>query len=133
MPFGLEDVDPKRNEEYFRTMMDAEVDAVAVIGAIKKGQSDFQLVDVRDEDSYRRGHVEGAVNIPLTEISKRMGELDKDKGLLVYCYDPPCMASVRAARVLSSEGFKVKDVGGGFENFQKNDAPIVKGTEAVAR
>ena len=133
MPLGLENIDPKQNEEYFRTMMTAEVDAVTVIGAMQKGEDDFQIVDVRDEDSYEKGHVKGAVNIPIEEISKRMDELDKNKGVLVYCYDPPCMVSVKAARILSGEGFKVKDVGGGFENFQKNNAPIEKGTEAVAR
>lgn len=126
---GFDDVDPARNEEYFRTMMRAEIDAATVIGAMKKGDIDAQIVDVRDPESYKKGHAKGAVNIPLNELSRRMNDLDKAKGVLVYCYDPPCMASVKAARILSSEGYRVKDIGGGFENWEKNDGPVETGAE----
>ncbi len=128
MPLGLENVDPQKNKDYYRQMMDAEVDAATLIGAIKKGEDDFQIVDVRDEESYNKGHIKGAINIQLDELSNRMKDLDKDKGVLTYCYDPPCMLSVKAARILSDQGFKVKDIGGGFENYQKNEGPVEKGT-----
>lgn len=131
MPLGLENVDPQQNKDYYRKMMDAEIDAATLIGAIKKGQTDFQIIDVRDPDSYKDGHIQGAINIQLEDLSKRMSELDKDKGVMVYCYDPPCMLSVKAARILSDNGFKVKDIGGGFENYEKNEGPIEKGEQEI--
>lgn len=131
MALGLENIDPQKNKDYYRQMMDAEIDAATLIGELKNGEVDFQIVDVRDPDSFKEGHIKGAVNIQLDELSKRMNELDKGKGVLVYCYDPPCMLSVKAARILSDQGFKVKDIGGGFENYQKNEGPIETGAQEI--
>src|SRR5690349_21110012 len=46
-----------------------------------------RLVDVRSPGEYAAGHIQGAVNIPVQELPKRVGELGKDKGraIVVYC------------------------------------------------
>ena len=46
---------------------------------------DLILVDVRSEDEYRNGHIDGAVSIPLNEIGYRYLELDPAKPIVVYC------------------------------------------------
>lgn len=43
------------------------------------------FVDVRDPDSYKAGHIPGAVNIPVEEIQTRYKELDASRWIITYC------------------------------------------------
>ncbi len=51
--------------------------------ALKKQQA--ILIDVRSPESYRAGHVKGALNIPAGEIANHVDELPKDKLIATYC------------------------------------------------
>ena len=43
------------------------------------------IVDVRDEASYKAGHIKGARWIPVNEIESRIKELPRDKMIVTYC------------------------------------------------
>jgi rhodanese-related sulfurtransferase len=43
------------------------------------------LLDIRTPAEFRSGHIRFSISIPLEELEKRSGELDKDKGLVIYC------------------------------------------------
>lgn len=43
------------------------------------------FVDVRPVDSYNSGHIKGAINIPESEITRRVKELPKGKLIITYC------------------------------------------------
>jgi rhodanese-related sulfurtransferase len=43
------------------------------------------FLDVRTPEEFASGHVPGAVNIPIKELSTRLAELEKDDRLVVYC------------------------------------------------
>ena len=43
------------------------------------------LLDTRTPGEYRRGHIKGAVHIPLDELRARLEELDKGKPVYVHC------------------------------------------------
>ena len=43
------------------------------------------IVDVRPADAYADGHILGAINIPLSDLPTRMGELPKNKFVATYC------------------------------------------------
>jgi len=45
----------------------------------------YQLVDLRTPEEYAGGSIPGAVNIPLDDLRARIGELPKDRPLLVFC------------------------------------------------
>lgn len=62
------------------------------------------LVDVREPGEYRSGYIPGAVNIPLSQLGQRLGELPKDGTVLLYCRSG--MRSKNAARILSKHGYK---------------------------
>jgi rhodanese-related sulfurtransferase/rubrerythrin len=51
----------------------------------KRQENEYVLVDVRQPDEYRHGHIPGAVLIPLGEIPDRLRELPVDKDIVVYC------------------------------------------------
>ncbi|MBL4845770.1 MAG: hypothetical protein JKY65_09605 [Planctomycetes bacterium] len=42
------------------------------------------LVDVRTRGEYERGHLEGALNLPVGELEARLAELPRDRPLVVY-------------------------------------------------
>ncbi len=48
---------------------------------------DFMIIDVRTEEEYAAGHIEGAVNINVGRLSfsEEIGKLDRDDIYLVYC------------------------------------------------
>lgn len=44
----------------------------------------FTLLDVRQPEEYERGHIPGAVLIPMPELEERWKEIDPDKPVLAY-------------------------------------------------
>ena len=49
----------------------------------EKGQA--VIVDVRAKEAWDAGHIEGAVHIPLAELSSRLKDLPKNKHVVAYC------------------------------------------------
>jgi len=70
------------------------------------------LVDVRSPGEFSGGHIEGALSIPIQELSGRMNELgDKTGQIVLYCQSGG--RSAMAKRLLESNGFSnVHDMGG---------------------
>ena len=70
------------------------------------------LVDVRTPGEYQTGHIEGAINIPVSEVESRLKEFgDKEQNIVVYCRSGA--RSGRARSMLLSQGFKkVYNLGG---------------------
>jgi rhodanese-related sulfurtransferase len=48
-------------------------------------EREYLLVDVRQPREYKDGHIPGAMLLPLSEIEERMGEVDPDKNVVLYC------------------------------------------------
>lgn len=71
------------------------------------------LLDVRTEDEFANGHLEGAVNIPVDSLRGRIGELDKSIEILEYCQIG--LRGYVASRILTQNGFKVKNIDGGYK------------------
>ncbi|MCK8600387.1 FAD-dependent oxidoreductase [Desulfoferrobacter suflitae] len=84
---------------------------------------DFLLLDVRDPAEFRRGHLEGAVNIPLKELRNRLDELPKNREILTYCLIG--QRSYYADRMLTEHGFKATNISGGYllQTFHKESRP----------
>lgn len=82
----------------------------------KKDIRKAQLIDVRESDDYKAGHILGARNIPYTEIRHRHVELRKD--LPIYLYDDVQFFSGKSAIVLKKHGFNdIYILEGGYENW----------------
>jgi rhodanese-related sulfurtransferase len=47
-------------------------------------EGSYTLLDVRQHGEYERSHLPGSTLIPITQLSDRMNELDKDKPVVVY-------------------------------------------------
>jgi len=42
------------------------------------------IIDVRNPELYREGHISGAINIPLEELEDRMGEIPQNRPVVTY-------------------------------------------------
>ena len=89
-----------------------------------KSNKDLVLLDVRTREEYngqdrgRYGHLKNAINIPIAELERRIGELNayKDREIVVYCSHS--MRSPRASQLLADKGFKrVKNMSGGLSTW----------------
>ena len=71
-----------------------------------------RLVDVRSPEEYAAGHIDGAVNIWVSQLTEHLSELEpKDKPIVLYCHTG--MRATRAANILRNAGFtQVHNVGG---------------------
>lgn len=52
---------------------------------LKEEPAGIVIVDVRDDKDVKKGTFPGAINIPVGEVEKRMGELPKDKPVVFTC------------------------------------------------
>jgi rhodanese-related sulfurtransferase len=66
------------------------------------------LLDVRTEREFVGRHPEKAVNIPVGVLESRIGEISKDKPVVVYCESGG--RSAMAAQLLASQGYEVYDL-----------------------
>ncbi|HEX9244261.1 MAG TPA: rhodanese-like domain-containing protein [Anaeromyxobacter sp.] len=69
------------------------------------------VVDVRTQAEFRSGAYKGAVNVPLDQLSSKLGKIPKDRPVVVYCASGS--RSALAARVLRNAGYAdVSNAGG---------------------
>ena len=66
------------------------------------------LMDVREADEFRSGHIPGAVNVPLSRIHTI--DIPRDKQLYVYCLRGT--RSIQAVGALKRMGYPAKSIGG---------------------
>tara|TARA_Y100001970_G_C13789090_1_gene629322 strand:+ start:19 stop:330 length:312 start_codon:yes stop_codon:yes gene_type:complete len=71
------------------------------------------LLDVREPFELKIASIENSINIPMSEISSRISELDKNEDIAVMCH-----SGIRSAQVcyyLEQFGFRVYNVEGGID------------------
>jgi rhodanese-related sulfurtransferase len=80
-------------------------------------KSGVLLIDVREPHEYKSGFIPTAVNIPLSQLNKRVKEISSKNDILLYCRSG--MRSKQAARILSKHGFsKMAHLRGGISTWQ---------------
>jgi NADPH-dependent 2,4-dienoyl-CoA reductase/sulfur reductase-like enzyme/rhodanese-related sulfurtransferase len=82
--------------------------------------SNIFLLDVREESEYAVGHVDGATNIPLSQLRQRLGELPSDREIWMYC--AVGQRAYNATRALSQRGLEVRNLSGGYASYQMQRA-----------
>jgi phage shock protein E len=75
------------------------------------------VLDVRTPAEYQSGAYPGALNIPVQELDRRLGEIHKDRPIVVYCASG--MRSASAERLLRARGFADVVNGGGLSQMPR--------------
>ena len=76
----------------------------------------LSLVDVREVEEFETLHLEGAQNLPLSQLADIYDQLDKD--LLHYVICKSGIRSARACQFLVEQGYEVINVQGGMTAFE---------------
>ena len=82
------------------------------------------LIDVRPAGEYKNGHLPGAINIPVEELSPRLKKLSKHKEYIAYCRGPFCVFADEAVSMLIKKGFKAKRLVEGFPDWKLKGLPV---------
>lgn len=64
---------------------------------------DHVFIDVRESGEYKQGHIRGFKNIPLSQLSNRLSEIDSQKVVVLTCRSG--MRSSTAAKILRRHGY----------------------------
>lgn len=82
------------------------------------------ILDVRPEDEFMLGHLPGALNIPLAELERRLGEFPSDREVIAYCRGPYCVLSFEAVAALRVRGYLVRRLEDGYPEWKAAGLPI---------
>ena len=95
------------------------------IESLKKDENNL-FIDVRNEDEYQSGHIDGAINIPLDELRNHLNKINKNKTLCINCQS--ALRSYIACRILLQYGFKCKHLSGGYRIYSNymNDLRLIR-------
>ena len=75
------------------------------------------IIDVRSNAEFYSGHIENSLNIPLSDLTSKLDQLeDKDQPIITCCASG--MRSAGAAKILSSYGYTNVVNGGGWSSLE---------------
>jgi rhodanese-related sulfurtransferase/DNA-binding HxlR family transcriptional regulator len=106
-------------ERAAREYLGEPVEAVTrdeLVARLRKG--DLVLVDVRPEEEFEAGHIDGAVSIPIGELAERLAELPEDAELVAYCRGRFCAYAHEAVRQLRAAGCPARRLEGGWPEWK---------------
>ena len=93
-----------------------------------KGSKRPFILDVRQPEEFREGHISGAKLIPLGALKQSLKDLPKQREIICVCASGNRSSS--AARILIAEGLQAFNMKGGMTGWQKEKLPIKKGMAA---
>ena len=106
-------------ERAAREYLGEPVEAVTrdeLVPRLRKGE--LVLVDVRPEEEFEAGHIDGAVSIPIDELAERLAELPHDTEVVAYCRGPLCAYAHDAVRQLRGAGRPARRLEGGWPEWK---------------
>jgi len=82
------------------------------------------LLDVRPTSEYDAGHIPGALNIPVEDLTYQLKKLSKNKEYVAYCRGPFCVFADEAVNILIKKGFRAKRLAEGFPDWKLKGLPV---------
>lgn len=116
--------DGQKAKAYFENKVSFTTGPVELDQMLKNGN--VIVVDVREAEDYKKGHVPGAINLPHGTWDAPHG-LSRDKINVVYCYSQQCHLAANACVAFASKWFPVMELEGGFETWKEHKMDIESG------
>ncbi len=98
----------------------------AEVQARLQGQPRPLVLDVRQPEEYRAGHIPGATLIPLGELGQRARELPQNREIICVCASGSRSSS--ATRQLTAAGFNATNMSGGMHAWAHAGLPVKRGS-----
>jgi rhodanese-related sulfurtransferase/DNA-binding transcriptional ArsR family regulator len=96
----------------------------------RAARGEVAVVDVRPAVEHAAGHIPGAVNIPLDQLTERLRELPDDMEVVAYCRGRFCVLAHDAVRVLARHGRAARRLEGGLLEWRLAGLPLGPGSAA---
>ena len=90
--------------------------------SVQANRQDLQVLDVREDDEWAAGRIEGAVHIPLGELDRRVDELDRNRRVVTVCRSGG--RAGKAAELLTGAGLSAEVMDGGMTQWDKDKLPF---------
>jgi len=105
---------------YYRAKLQYEIDPSDLHAALERGER-IVVVDTRPAAIYERSHIPGAINIPhRTMDTATTAAVDRDALIVTYCDGIGCNGSTKGALNMLDLGFRVKELIGGIEWWERD-------------
>lgn len=88
------------------------------------GKANVQIIDVRGENEFKNGHVEGADNVFVGSLEKNLSRINMNKEIVIHCQSGDRATIAQSA--LARHGIKVKSYFGGMEEWTAKKNRTVK-------
>lgn len=112
--------------DYFSAKLNFEMTPYSLKNHRDKGTKEYVVLDVRTAEDFAKGHIPGALSIPLMDLPAKLATLPKDKTIVTYCGNITCALAPKAALKLAQAGFKVMELFGGFATWTEKGFPVQK-------
>ncbi|MCW9048286.1 MAG: rhodanese-like domain-containing protein [Gammaproteobacteria bacterium] len=87
--------------------------------------SEVVVLDVRENNEYKTGHIRDSIHIPMSSLAKRLTELEKHKNKQILAYCRSGSRSNSACRTLNKQGFEnVSNLAGGIMSWTNANLPV---------
>jgi rhodanese-related sulfurtransferase len=103
------------------------INAAELNERLKNGKRPL-VIDVRQPEEYRAGHIVSAKLIPLNKLNSRMKELPQNREIVCVCASGNRSGS--AARLLVKAGYNAVNMRGGMISWRRSNLPLRKGDAA---
>lgn len=100
----------------------SEIREVSREEARKMVEDGAQLVDVRADHEWEAGRITGATHVPLPQLPERLGEIDRDRQVVVYCRGGNRSSMATAA--LTDAGYDAVKLTEGIVGWSGDDLPL---------
>lgn len=84
------------------------------------------VLDVRPPEEYAAGHVPGSLNIPLSDLQRRLGDIPAETEVVAYCRGPYCVLAYEAVAALRAQGRRARRMEDGFPEWRAAGLPVEK-------
>ena len=89
-----------------------------------------QVIDVREQEEWDEGHIDGTLHIPINELGSRRGEIDAARAVIFYCHVGG--RSLMAAQAFRTAGYDAYSMAGGIQLWDDQRRPMVPDGATVA-
>jgi rhodanese-related sulfurtransferase/DNA-binding transcriptional ArsR family regulator len=82
------------------------------------------VLDVRPEEEFLAGHLPGAINMPLTEMKRRLRRLPPGYEIVAYCRGEYCLFAYDAVAFLRGKGYRARRLIDGYPEWRMAGLPV---------
>lgn len=119
-------------ERAAREYLGDEVEAIDRDELVKRlASGEVVLIDVRPEEEFAAGHIEGACSVPLEELERRLADLPTNREVVAYCRGPFCAYAHEAVRKLRTAGRDARRLEDGWPEWRLSEKRSRRRTAAT--